>query len=93
MNRSPVPRLSTFTNLRKSEEPFVPKWSCEETKGQRHCRNPHGCHCAEIASLLKREEKLKQILREAVDQEAPFGPQHPKWFNKAKRAVGMTERG
>lgn len=42
------------------------KWSCDETKGQKHCRNPHGCHCAEIEALQASHAQTKQKVRKAL---------------------------
>lgn len=45
----------------------MPKWSCEETKGQKQCRNPHGCHCAEIEALQVRLKKATAACQAVVD--------------------------
>lgn len=44
----------------------MPKWSCEETNGQKQCRNPHGCHCAEIDALQARLKSRATIARRAL---------------------------
>jgi hypothetical protein len=33
-------------------------WSCDE-KDKQHCRNAHGCHCKEIATINAQNDKLK----------------------------------
>jgi hypothetical protein len=42
------------------------KWSCDETNIRQNCRNPFGCHCAEIDHL---QERLAQMKKRAESAE------------------------
>jgi len=51
-------------------------WSCDDRDASGACRNPHGCHCAEIASLTAaltaaqdRSAGLEADLAESRDRE------------------------
>lgn len=45
----------------ESRDDLVGKWSCEE-RSRKNCRNPFGCHCREITSLVSaRESDAKRI--------------------------------
>ncbi|MBB2158019.1 hypothetical protein HLH33_17250 [Gluconacetobacter diazotrophicus] len=40
--------------------PDNPIWSCDDRGPRGECRNPHGCHCDEIAGLVAQVEQLER---------------------------------
>lgn len=36
-----------------------PAWTCDDRGPHGECRNPHGCHCDEIAGLVRERNALR----------------------------------
>src|SRR6185312_5753149 len=83
-------KRSDFTK-RGGDMSDIIAWSCDE-RDRKKCRNAHGCHCREIASLMARNDAAAAEIDRLRAQLAASTEVAARWKANHKDAV-QTKRG